>query len=73
MGLFSRKLGSAAPALGYDDVLLKPKFSDIVPKDDVDLSTRISRNVRLRIPVASSPMDTVTESTMAIALAEMEG
>jgi len=73
MGLFSRKLESAAPALGYDDVLLKPRFSDIVPKDDVDLSTRISRNVKLRIPVASSPMDTVTESAMAIALAEMGG
>ena len=73
MGLFSRKLRSAAPTLSYDDVLLKPKFSDIVPKDDVDLSTRISRNVRLKIPVASSPMDTVTESMMAIALAEMGG
>jgi len=73
MGLFSRKLRSAAPALGYDDVLLKPRFSDIVPREDVDLSTKISRNVRLGIPIVSSPMDTVTESEMAIALAELGG
>jgi len=73
MGLFSRKLRSAAPALGYDDVLLKPRFSDIVPRRDVDLSTKISRNVRLGIPIVSSPMDTVTESEMAIALAELGG
>jgi len=73
MGFFSRKLAEAAAALSFDDVLLKPRYSRIIPRECVDLSTRVSRGVRLRIPIVSSPMDTVTEADMAIALAEEGG
>jgi len=73
MGFFSRKLEAAAPAVSFDDVLLKPKYSSVTPSEDLDTSTRISKRVKLKIPIASSPMDTVTESEMAIALAELGG
>ncbi|MCD6312515.1 MAG: guanosine monophosphate reductase, partial [Thaumarchaeota archaeon] len=73
MGFFSRKLERASAALSFDDVLLKPKFSSLTPKEGVDTSTRVSRNVQLEIPIVSSPMDTVTEAEMAIALAEEGG
>ena len=73
MGFFSRKLETAAVGISFDDVLLKPKYSSVVPKEDLDVSTRISKNVKLKIPIASSPMDTVTEAEMAIALAELGG
>ncbi len=73
MGFFSRKLERAAAALSFDDVLLVPRFSSIIPREDINISTRISRNVTLSIPIVSSPMDTVTESEMAIALAEEGG
>jgi IMP dehydrogenase len=56
----------------FDDVLLEPRRSDVVPAD-VDVSTRLTRRVRLNIPIVSSPMDTVTESAMAIALAQEGG
>ena len=56
----------------FDDVLLEPASSDVVPRD-VDTSTRLTRNIRLNIPVVSAPMDTVTESSLAIALAEEGG
>ncbi len=58
--------------LTFDDVLLVPKKSDIIPSQ-VDTSTKFSRNIRLRIPVASAAMDTVTEKEMAIALSEQGG
>ncbi len=58
--------------LTFDDVLLEPRRSDVVPAD-VDVSTRLTRRIRLSIPVLSSPMDTVTESEMAIALAQEGG
>jgi len=51
----------------FDDVLLEPNYSDIVPRD-VDVRTQLTRNIRLNIPILSSPMDTVTESELAIAL-----
>ena len=73
MGFFSRKLAEAAAALSFDDVLLKPRYSRIIPRERVDLSTRASRRVGLRIPIVGSPMDTVTEADMAIALAEEGG
>ncbi|MCD6312378.1 MAG: IMP dehydrogenase [Thaumarchaeota archaeon] len=73
MGFFSRKLERASVALSFDDVLLKPKFSSLTPREGVDTSTRVSRNVQLGIPIVSSPMDTVTEAEMAIALAEEGG
>ena len=59
-------------ALTFDDVLLKPKYSNVLPKE-VDLSTRLSKNISLNIPFISAAMDTVTESSMAIALAREGG
>ncbi len=56
----------------FDDVLLEPGYSEVVPAD-VDTSTQLTRRVRLMIPLVSSPMDTVTESAMAIALAQEGG
>src|SRR5438105_4758875 len=56
----------------FDDVLLEPAYSDVVPRD-VDVRTQLTRNIRLNIPVVSSPMDTVTESDLAIALAQEGG
>ncbi|HUT90379.1 MAG TPA: IMP dehydrogenase [Thermoguttaceae bacterium] len=56
----------------FDDVLLEPRRSDVVPAN-VDISTRLTHRIRLTIPILSSPMDTVTESEMAIALAQEGG
>ena len=56
----------------FDDVLLLPARSDVVP-NQTDTSTRLTRNIRLNIPLLSSPMDTVTESALAIALAQQGG
>jgi IMP dehydrogenase len=58
-------------ALTYDDVLLLPGYSDILPRD-TDTTTRITRNINLNIPLVSAAMDTVTESELAIAMA-LEG
>src|SRR6266404_9750246 len=61
-----------ARAITFADVLLEPRYSQVVPKD-VDVRTLLTRNIRLNIPILSSPMDTVTESEMAIALAQEGG
>jgi IMP dehydrogenase len=65
----SRLLG---PAITFDDVLLVPQRSNVTP-DSVDVRTRLTRNIALNIPLVSAPMDTVTESRLAIALAEEGG
>jgi IMP dehydrogenase len=59
-------------ALTFDDVLLRPEYSDVLPAQ-VDLSTRISRDIELNIPLLSAAMDTVTEANLAIALAQEGG
>ncbi|VBB45376.1 IMP dehydrogenase [uncultured Paludibacter sp.] len=56
----------------FDDVLLIPAYSEVLPRN-VDLSTRFSRNIELKIPVVSAAMDTVTEAKMAIAIAREGG
>ena len=58
--------------LTFDDVLLVPAHSEVLPKE-VDVSTRLTRNITLNIPVMSAGMDTVTESDMAIAMAREGG
>mgnify|MGYP003551677305 FL=1 len=58
--------------LTYDDVLLVPAFSEILPRD-VDTSTYFSKNIKLNVPIVSAAMDTVTESAMAIAIAQEGG
>tara|TARA_S200000501_G_scaffold187346_1_gene176199 strand:+ start:1925 stop:3400 length:1476 start_codon:yes stop_codon:yes gene_type:complete len=59
-------------ALTFDDVLLKPKFSSVLPKE-VDLSINLSKTLKLKIPFLSAAMDTVTESKLAISLARKGG
>jgi len=59
-------------ALTFDDVLLKPAYSNVLPKS-VDLKTRVTRDLTLNIPLMSAAMDTVTEARLAIALAQEGG
>jgi IMP dehydrogenase len=61
-----------AMALTFDDVLLVPQHSDVVPTQ-VDVSTWLTRNIRLNVPIVSAAMDTVTESRLAIAMAQHGG
>ena len=58
--------------LTYDDVLLVPSFSEILPRD-VSITSRFSRNIKINVPISSAAMDTVTESRMAIAIAREGG
>ena len=58
--------------LTYDDVLLLPAYSEVLPRN-VDVATFLTKNIRLNIPIVSAAMDTVTESTMAIAIAQEGG
>ena len=58
--------------LTYDDVLLVPRYSEVLPRD-VSIISRFSRNISLNIPIVSAAMDTVTESNMAIAMAREGG
>lgn len=59
-------------AITFDDVLLEPRYSEVVPAE-VNVATRLTQRISLNIPMLSSPMDTVTESEMAIALAQEGG
>src|SRR3989338_4997111 len=59
-------------ALTFDDVLLVPAYSNVLPRD-VTLRTQLTRNISLNIPLLSAAMDTVTESRLAIALAQEGG
>tara|TARA_R110002020_G_scaffold454448_1_gene669934 strand:+ start:61685 stop:63157 length:1473 start_codon:yes stop_codon:yes gene_type:complete len=58
--------------LTYDDVLLVPAFSDVLPRE-VNIQSKFSRNISLNVPIVSAAMDTVTESRMAIAIAQEGG
>src|SRR5215813_13836048 len=62
----------AYQGITFDDVLLEPGYSDVVPRD-VDVRTQLTRSISLNLPILSSPMDTVTESDLAIALAQEGG
>lgn len=59
--------------LTFDDVLMIPQYSRVNSRQDIELETRFSKNVPLRIPLVSSPMDTVTEYDMAVAMARQGG
>ncbi len=59
-------------ALTFDDVLLVPAYSEVLPRD-VDLSTQLTKRIRLNLPVMSAAMDTVTEARLAIAIAQEGG
>ena len=65
-------VGPIREALTFDDVLLLPAKSDVLPKD-TDISTQLTRKITLNIPLVSAAMDTVTEAKMAIALAQEGG
>lgn len=58
--------------LTYDDVLLVPAYSEVLPRE-VNLSTKFSRNIELKVPFVTAAMDTVTEAPMAIAIAREGG
>jgi IMP dehydrogenase len=62
----------AYQGITFDDVLLEPGYSEVVPRE-VDVKTWLTRTIKLNLPVVSSPMDTVTESDLAIALAQEGG
>src|SRR5437660_1088458 len=59
-------------ALTFDDILLVPQHSTVLPYQ-VDVGTRLTRNIRLNVPLVSAAMDTVTESRLAIAMAQQGG
>src|ERR1043165_6358677 len=56
----------------FDDVLLVPAYSEVLPRE-VDISTQLTRNIRINVPLISAAMDTVTESALAIAIAREGG
>ena len=65
-------MGSIKESLTFDDVLLIPKYSDVLPSE-TDISLKLTKKISLKVPFLSSAMDTVTESKMAIAIAKAGG
>ena len=65
-------MGSIKESLTFDDVLLLPQYSDVLPSE-VDTSIKLTKNIKLKVPLLSSAMDTVTESKMCIAIAQAGG
>ena len=63
---------SIKESLTFDDVLLLPQYSEVLPSD-TDISVSLSKKIHLKVPFLSSAMDTVTESKMAIAIAKVGG
>lgn len=60
-------------ALTYDDITLVPKFSEVESRQNIDLTTKLTTNYSIRVPLIASPMDTVCDSEMAIAMMELGG
>src|SRR6187401_1262851 len=67
-----REFPDGAVALTFDDVLIRPAASNVLP-NEVDVSSRVTRSITLHVPVLSSAMDTVTEARLAIAMAQAGG
>jgi len=63
----------ANPAYTYDDIQLIPSYSEVESRQNIDLTTKLSTNYSIRVPFVASPMDTVCDSEMAIAMAELGG
>jgi len=63
----------AKQALTYDDIQLIPSYSEVESRQDIDLTTQLTTNYSIRVPLVASPMDTVCDSEMAIAMAELGG
>src|ERR671926_778430 len=70
--IFGAGFSNVVEGLTFDDVLLRPGRSEVLPAD-VDIRTRITRSIQLNIPIIASAMDTVTEANMAIAMAQNGG
>ena len=70
--MHSKPFKIVGEGLTYDDVLLVPNYSEILPRD-VSVKTKFTKNIGLNIPIVSAAMDTVTESSMAIAIAREGG
>src|SRR3990170_4755646 len=69
--IYSEKI-IGTPGLTFDDVLLIPNYTE-VKRDDIDISSSLTAVIKLKIPLISSPMDTVTEKEMAIAVGKLGG
>ncbi len=72
MTLIKKQRNNFPEGLTYDDVLLVPQYSEVLPRD-VDISSHLTKKIKLNVPIISAAMDTVTEATMAIAMAQEGG